>query len=90
MFAQEQPETIFAVLNVGSHDEMVLTHSAAILTLMRELKQPWPWIAGVLGVIPSVVRDFFYRMIARNRFRIRKRLTACPVPSQEERKHFQI
>lgn len=83
-----QPETIFAVVNVGGDDERALTHSTAILEVLKELKKPWPWIAGVLGVIPRVVRDFFYRVIARNRFRIRKRLTSCPVPSDEERGHF--
>ncbi len=83
-----QPETIFAVVNVGSHDEMVLTHSAAIVEVLKKLKQPWPWIAGLLGVIPRVVRDFFYRMVAGNRFKIRKRLTSCPVPAADERRHF--
>ena len=75
---------------VVSADGAVLTRSDALLAAMKELKQPWRPVAGVMRVVPRGLRDSFYRCVARNRFRFRKRLAACPVPTDEERRHFVV
>lgn len=82
--AAEASETMLAVNARGE----VLTRSDAVLAAMQELKQPWAFAAGVMRVVPRWLRDLFYGCVARNRFRLRKRLVACPVPREQERRHF--
>lgn len=82
--AKEAGETIVVVRpEVG-----VVTHSDAVLAAMMELPHPWRLVARALAVVPRSVRDWFYRLVAQNRFRLKKRLMACPVPSEAERRHF--
>jgi predicted DCC family thiol-disulfide oxidoreductase YuxK len=46
-----------------------LTRSSAVLGILRDLGGGWR-LLGVLGIIPSGIRDFFYRLVARNRHRL--------------------
>jgi predicted DCC family thiol-disulfide oxidoreductase YuxK len=43
--------------------------SSAILGILRDLGGGWK-ILGSLVVIPTVIRDFFYNLVARNRHRL--------------------
>ena len=45
-----------------------LIRSSAVLEILRDLGGGWG-LLRVLGVIPPVIRDFFYRLVARNRHR---------------------
>lgn len=45
-----------------------LTRSSAVLGILGDLGGGWS-LLRVLGIIPSGIRDFFYRLIARNRHR---------------------
>ncbi len=82
--ARKAGETIVAVGPGGE----VMTHSTAVLAAMRVLPQPWRVVAELFGFVPRVLRDSIYGFVARNRFRLRKRLAACPVPGEAERGHF--
>ena len=35
----------------------------------------------IFKIVPTIIRDFFYDLVARNRFVLRKPLDHCPVPS---------
>ena len=72
VIAPELPETIFAVVNVGGEDERVLTHSTAILKCDWGIEEAVAVGCKSDGSVSGVVRDFFYRVIARNRFRLQK------------------
>ena len=80
--------TMMVVRDAGEARESVLVRSDAVVALLRELRQPWPVVGGVLGWIPRPVRDLGYRVIARWRHRILGRLESCPVPTAEERERF--
>lgn len=82
------PGSILVVLNPGCPTERLLTRSAAVLELLRQLPQPWPSIAACLRLVPSPLRDLVYRLIARSRYRIWGRLEVCPIPTAEERSRF--
>lgn len=43
--------------------------SSAVLGILRDLGGGWR-LLGFLVIVPAVIRDFFYRLIARNRHRI--------------------
>lgn len=82
------PETIVAVTNFNGPDEELFTHSTAILKLLEEIRSPYPAAARTFRLIPTPIRDFYYRLIARNRFHIHPRLSSCPIPTETERRHF--
>src|SRR6266542_3700666 len=64
--------------------ERCYERSAAVLRIAKGLGGIWK-IFYVLIVIPSFVRDFFYDIIARNRYRWFGRNDECRVPTAEER-----
>ena len=63
------------------------THSTAALRIARRLDGLWPW-AYALIVVPRPIRDFFYRLFARYRYRMFGRKDKCMVPSPEVRARF--
>jgi predicted DCC family thiol-disulfide oxidoreductase YuxK len=48
----------------------------------------WRLTGTLLHVIPRALREWGYKMVARNRYRIFGRYEACPVPSQDTRDRF--
>jgi predicted DCC family thiol-disulfide oxidoreductase YuxK len=62
------------------------TDSDAIRRVLTGLGGLWR-LAGVMALVPRVVRDPLYRWIARNRYRLFG-TTECRVPTEEERARF--
>lgn len=63
------------------------TESEAALRIARHLDFPLS-ILAVFRIIPLSFRDFVYRLIARNRYRIAGRTEACMLPSPAQRAQF--
>ncbi|MCY3713366.1 MAG: DCC1-like thiol-disulfide oxidoreductase family protein [Gemmatimonadetes bacterium] len=61
--------------------------SNAVLHAMVRLGGAWRLIA-VLYVFPRPLRDFVYRVVARNRYRWFGRRDACRLPTPDERARF--
>ncbi|MXY96775.1 MAG: DUF393 domain-containing protein [Gemmatimonadetes bacterium] len=61
--------------------------SNAVLRATIRLGGAWRLIA-VLYVFPRPIRDFVYRIIARNRYRWFGRREACRLPTPDERDRF--
>ena len=61
--------------------------SSAVLHALKRLGGAWRLIA-VLYVFPCPLRDFVYRIVARNRYRWFGRRDACRLPTPEERDRF--
>ena len=61
--------------------------SDAILNLLRELTY-WKSFALVLSVFPRVIRDFFYDLIAANRYTLFGRHKQCEIPPPTTRQKF--
>jgi len=68
-------------------DEKAYTKSDAFLRIMKKLGGLWKALL-VLWIIPRPVRDFFYDLIARNRYRIFGKKDSCMIPSPEVKKRF--
>ncbi len=65
----------------------VMVRTAAVLGVARYLG--WPWRgASVLQLVPRVLRDWGYDLLARHRHQWFGRHDTCPVPSPEQRKRF--
>jgi predicted DCC family thiol-disulfide oxidoreductase YuxK len=54
--------------------------SEAAVRIATHLRAPWRWL-GVVGIVPSFLRDWIYDLVARNRYRWFGRRDACMVPS---------
>jgi predicted DCC family thiol-disulfide oxidoreductase YuxK len=65
----------------------VFTRSNAVLFVARELG--WPWKILLVGrILPRVLRDAVYDVVARTRYRFFGRYDQCLVPGAEFRSRF--
>ena len=63
------------------------THSTGALRIARRLSAPWSWLY-VFIVVPSPIRDFFYRLFAKFRYRLFGKKDECMIPTPEVRARF--
>lgn len=63
------------------------THSTAALRIARHLDGAWSVLYGLI-VVPKPIRDFFYRLFARFRYRLFGKKDECMIPSPEVRARF--
>ncbi|MEM7360410.1 MAG: thiol-disulfide oxidoreductase DCC family protein [Pseudomonadota bacterium] len=61
--------------------------STAALEISRDLKGYW-YLFNVFRIIPAPIRDFFYKLFARNRYRLFGKRDECMVPTPEVRSRF--
>jgi predicted DCC family thiol-disulfide oxidoreductase YuxK len=67
-------------------NDAALTESAAVLRIARYLGGPFR-IALVASIIPSGIRNWAYRLFAKNRHRF-ARNSQCLLPTPEQQKRF--
>ncbi len=76
------PETMVLV-----EGDSVLRDSDAVLAIYAGLG--WPWRAmTVFRLVPHIVRDFVYRLVARNRYRLFGRRETCWMPRLDQAERF--
>ena len=68
-------------------DGKAYTHSTGALRIARKLSGFWP-VFYALIVVPKPIRDFFYRLFAKYRYRFFGRKDQCMLPSPEMRQRF--
>jgi predicted DCC family thiol-disulfide oxidoreductase YuxK len=68
-------------------DGKAYTHSTAALRIARRLGGLWSLLYGLI-VIPKPIRDFFYRLFAKHRYRIFGRKDECMLPTPEVKARF--
>lgn len=95
-FASLQGETALRYLSAAAisdldtvlyyRDGETLERSTAILALLGDLGRPWS-AARSLTFIPLPLRDWIYRRIANNRYRLFGRRDTCrlPLPHEKDR-----
>jgi predicted DCC family thiol-disulfide oxidoreductase YuxK len=65
----------------------ILTESSAVLEICRQIK--WPWkLFYVFIIVPRPIRNFFYRLFAKNRYRFFGKKEECMLPSPEIKERF--
>lgn len=65
-----------------------LTHSDALLYILRDIGGIWSYFF-VFIIIPGSVRNIFYNLVARNRYRFRGGNKSCNVNIAESENVFQ-
>ncbi|MGI8468555.1 MAG: thiol-disulfide oxidoreductase DCC family protein [Pyrinomonadaceae bacterium] len=63
------------------------THSTAALKIAKTLGGAWSWLYAFI-IIPKFIRDFFYKLFAKNRYRLFGKKDACMMPTLEIRQKF--
>lgn len=61
--------------------------SSAALRVCKHLKGAWKFLY-YLWLVPRPIRDLFYNIIAKNRYRWFGKKVSCMLPSPEERRRF--
>ena len=70
-------------------DGKAYTHSTAALRILRQIGGAWSLLYGFI-VVPKPVRDFFYGLFAKYRYRMFGRKDQCMLPSPEVRARFLV
>jgi predicted DCC family thiol-disulfide oxidoreductase YuxK len=45
-------------------------------------------LANIFRIIPPPIRDLFYKLFAKNRYRLFGKKEACPIPTKEQRARY--
>lgn len=80
--AAVDPDTIIVIA-----DGRALERSDAALAIAARLPFPWPMF-GVFRILPRALRDWLYRLVAKNRYRWFGKSDTCMVPTPELRARF--
>ena len=79
------PDSIVVIPEPGC----ILVRSDALICVCRHLGGSWRFVAVTLGLMPRMIRDFAYDVVARNRYRLFGRLDdSCPVMPVEWTNRF--
>ena len=68
-------------------DDRAFTNSTAGLRIAKGLGGAWS-LAYVFIIVPAFVRDFFYKVFAKYRYRMFGRTEACMLPTADVRARF--
>jgi len=81
-------DTVYVVLNHELPDECLLSRSAAVLFVLKQLPGPWRPAAFLLRLLPKFLRDAAYNAVARHRYRIFGRSEVCTLPRDQDHSRF--
>lgn len=57
--------------------------STAVLEILADIGGGWRW-TKIFFLVPKPIRDFVYRLVAKNRYRIMNKRESCRVPTEAE------
>lgn len=77
------PDSVLLLDADGLH-----ARSDAARRIARHLTMPWRWLAALSGLVPRVLRDAAYDVIARNRLRWFGRRDTCSIPTPSQQSRF--
>ena len=83
-----QSNSVYMVLDVGSKNERLLTQSDVTVSMLMLLGGRWRILGKMLRAVPVSVRNFAYRLFARNRYRLTRQYEVCPLPPEAVRMKF--
>jgi predicted DCC family thiol-disulfide oxidoreductase YuxK len=86
-------DTVYVVLNhdltkQAQPDELLLPRSDAVIFVLKRLGGIWKVLGLFVQFLPRRLRDWGYRMVAGNRYRVFGRFETCMLPSARDRSKF--
>ncbi len=83
----ENPDAVSTIYFI--ENGKIYKQSAAVMRIARRLRFPW-FLGYCFIIVPRFIRDFFYKLIARNRYRLFGQKDTCRIPTSEEMARFLI
>jgi predicted DCC family thiol-disulfide oxidoreductase YuxK len=80
--------SVYLVLDLGTSAERFLQQSDVAVQSLLSLGGVWKILGYCFGIVPRVIRDAGYTLVARNRYRLVGRYDVCPIPAAAERAKF--
>ena len=80
-------DTFYVALDHGQPTERLLSRSDGILFVVTQLDGLWK-LASAGRIVPKVLRDLFYRLVARNRYRVFGKYESCMMPDPKHKHKF--
>jgi len=68
-------------------EEKVYLRSEAVFEIMRDFKGVWSLFC-IFRLLPTALNDFFYKRVAKNRYRLFGRRSHCMLPSEDRCSRF--
>lgn len=68
-------------------NDQCFVFSSAALEIAKDLTGFW-YIFRIFELVPRAIRDFFYKVFARNRYTLFGRQETCMMPSEKVRSRF--
>ena len=87
-FDPKDLDTMHLVENYDQPGERILQRSNAILRAGRELGGFWSALAVAGKIVPRPLRDLFYGLVARSRYRVFGKYETCMLPDPNQRSRF--
>jgi predicted DCC family thiol-disulfide oxidoreductase YuxK len=87
LLAEHGINTIDTDSVVVVEDGKIYTYSTAALRVARKLNGAWPALYGFI-IAPAFIRNFFYKLFARYRYKLFGRKEVCMIPTPELRARF--
>jgi predicted DCC family thiol-disulfide oxidoreductase YuxK len=81
-------DTFYVIVNPDQPDEYLRSRSDAAIFVMQTLGGFWRAIGAIMKLVPKALRDWVYRLIARNRYRVFGRADMCFLPPPRYRERF--
>lgn len=81
-------DTVYVAINPDQGDECLLARSDALIFILKELGGFWRVLGFLSRLKPRFLRDWGYRVVAHNRYRVFGRFESCMLPSAEHRDRF--
>jgi predicted DCC family thiol-disulfide oxidoreductase YuxK len=86
-------DTVYVVLNhdltkEAQPDERLLPRSDAVIFALKRLGGIWQVLGLFVQLLPRRLRDWGYRIVARNRYRVFGRFESCVLPRAADRSKF--
>lgn len=78
----EQPDSVLMW-----HNQQLYRESAAVLQMLRCLGGFWK-LSQVFWLVPAVLRNAVYGLIAKHRYRLFGKFDSCPLPSADLAERF--
>lgn len=68
-------------------DSVVFVRSEAALEIVKDLSGFW-FLLRVFKIIPVPIRDYFYKVFAKNRYKIFGKKEMCMIPTLQQESRF--
>ncbi|MFL5735256.1 MAG: thiol-disulfide oxidoreductase DCC family protein [Chloroflexia bacterium] len=83
----EDLDTLYVLVDYGQESERLLSKARAALFILVEIGGTWR-LASLLNLLPTLVLDAGYDLLARVRYRLFGKYATCLMPRPEYRERF--